>query len=455
MTPLPSKSTKQPKRKLKSYIDEDKEGNKKVNHILLSEYILEQHKIIRFTSTVSRKKTFYIFEDGYKEIKECEIKNLIILELDSWHNSRLTKECFEYLIPHIKHIEQERFYNLTIDLIPVRNGLCNWMTGELLKYDEKYYHDYKLNVEYDKEATCEDYQKFLKFFLGDDYKTFIQFCALCIYEKNPIPTILFLLGSGGDGKSTALSAITKMLGTRVLGYDLKQLVKNRFVGANLFGKSANINPDDKTDEEAPLENLKGYSGNDMKSLELKGVQLPVNAIMGVKFAFAFNKKPQISEISDATKRRIIPLQIKVKKEDTRNFIKNNFGAHYIQETHFDKDMSGFFNILIEELAEIVGGSQQELYLCESSKKYKEYWFYDNDLIQQFLDEHTTECESDEAFNTVKEFTTQFKIYFDKQGYSSQKMKAELLDKGIVIKQKKINGIPNKNAIFGRKLIKKI
>ncbi|MCB1188752.1 ATP-binding cassette domain-containing protein, partial [bacterium] len=93
------------------------------------------------------------------------------------------------------------------------NGTLNVATGELEKHSPDHQLRYRLDIEYDPQATCPTYDEQIRQTLKGDEKAislFDEFAALTLVPDMRYQKALYLIGPGGSGKSTLLKVIEMM-----------------------------------------------------------------------------------------------------------------------------------------------------------------------------------------------------------------------------------------------------
>lgn len=131
--------------------------------------------------------------------------------------------------------------------INTTNGMVDWATGERYDHDPIFRstwqvpHPWPINGVPDNEVVLD----FLEQVLPGDAVTFaLELFGYALLSANPLRKAVLLLGPGGNGKSTFLGLLRALLGVdNVAAVPLQTLAENRFAGASLFGKAANISGD--------------------------------------------------------------------------------------------------------------------------------------------------------------------------------------------------------------------
>jgi len=182
----------------------------------------------------------------------------------------LIKERTEKLIPNctthdvkevINKIKRKTYVDLESfdsdpNLITIENGILNLETLELLDHTPKHLSRVLLPVEYTKpkhkniEKNLKDtlFWKYLKssFTINgklkkEDFETILEIIASPIVKRHIDEKAIMFLGAGENGKSVCLGFIESMLGLdNISSITLQDIAENKFLRANLSGKSANI-----------------------------------------------------------------------------------------------------------------------------------------------------------------------------------------------------------------------
>ena len=146
----------------------------------------------------------------------------------------------------------------------------------------------------------------------DFFCRFVGYTAL--REQKTAQCILFLTGSGANGKSTLLRYVSSLFGdSNIASETVETLTKNRFASADLWHKLLDVAPDitGKYIEDPTM--LKAYTGGDSVRAEFKG-QTPFSFVPYAKLLFSANRLPQVSDVDGGLLRRLhvitCPLELK-------------------------------------------------------------------------------------------------------------------------------------------------
>lgn len=157
----------------------------------------------------------------------------------------------------------------------------------------------------------------------DFFCRFVGYCAM--REQKTAQCILFLTGSGANGKSTLLRYISSLFGESNLASEtVETLTKNRFAAADLWHKLLDVAPDitGRYIEDPTM--LKSYSGGDSVRAEYKG-QTPFSFVPYAKLLFSANRLPQVSDVDGGLLRRlhVIECPLELKGETLIDFAKKH------------------------------------------------------------------------------------------------------------------------------------
>lgn len=138
----------------------------------------------------------------------------------------------------LEDLSLEPMVSVETTLIPVKNGMVDANTGELLPHNKDWGNTFVLDVEYDPEATCPTWEKFLDFAVASpngEMRAFLQdWMGYLLMGDNPWQKMLWVYGRSGTGKSTFLSVIQRMFGEAHMAFSPYDI--DRFEVARLAGK---------------------------------------------------------------------------------------------------------------------------------------------------------------------------------------------------------------------------
>ncbi len=351
------------------------------------------------------------YEHGvYKMISDMELSNIMLAGLydDMLWNYRTKKNvsdkvaCLLSIIPDL---------NLTNDkgwILNLKNGLLNIYTRELKPHTPLFVSLVQSPVEYDPEAKCPIWEGCVNAWMegkeADKKKQLLQqFSGYCLSSSMLHDKALFLVGDGGNGKSTFVDTISMVIGPDAVSHiDLEGLY-GQYGMKGLIGKRLNI-----------IEEVHGnyYQANKLKKL-ISGEPVTIDIKYKdqfsfrpqAKFIFAVNIMPRVDDTSTATERRICGILFK-------NNFRNNPNRLLRSDTGLlASELPGILNWMLEgakNLSESEGfvvTQEQVAMLAE----YRE----ENSSVEGFMSECVEKAEGNIISN--RELYDEYKDYCVKDG----------------------------------------
>ena len=256
----------------------------------------------------------YRYDKGvYKEMSDLEISDMILrgLEDDMLLNFRTKKNVSDKVACLLSKIPKLEITNDGGYLINLENGILNIETRELIPHTPNFVSLIQYPVEYDPEAQCPIWKEcVIDWMKGPEQHEKIrllqQFCGYILSSSMTYDRALFMVGDGGNGKSTFVDTISSVVGKDATSHiDLEGLY-GQFGMKGLVGKRLNI-----------IEEVHGnyYQSNKLKKL-ISGEQVTIDIKYKdqftfrpqAKFVFAVNMMPRVDDVSTATERRICAVQ---------------------------------------------------------------------------------------------------------------------------------------------------
>lgn len=276
------------------------------------------------------------------------------------------------------------FQNGLIDLESVAAG----KDPELLPHDSRWFGTSVLPFNFDPEAKCKEFKKFLYRILernpetgkaltqGDRRLWVLQewfgYTLLCDarFQK-----FLLMVGEGSNGKGVIQNLWIQMLGQENVAHVSLDQLSERFALQPLLGKMANI-CGDLCEIDAVAEGvLKRLTGQDNITVDIKN-RPPVTMAPSVKLIFGTNALPRFADKSRGIWRRLMAMPFRVVIPDAEQ-----------DETLTEKltaELPGIVNWAIAGLRRLLGqGHFSHCAVCtEVARKHR----LDCDPVAQFLDE---------------------------------------------------------------------
>jgi len=284
----------------------------------LADYISGQHNIFH------DRDSFYIYDQGKgvwveqndnvigklmkdalgPKAKTSRIRDAMkLLEMDTFRDPKKTKD-----IPMI---------------INLSNGMLNIKTRELLPHDKSYYSTVQIPIEYDQDAKCPKFDRYLDEIFADDLEkidAIQEFAGYCLYPGIFIHKCLFLIGGGANGKSIFINTLIKIVGEQnISALELHQL-SDKFLIGTLKNKLLNASSEVQTKKQVNASIFKQVVAGDLIQADKKHKQ-PFTFRPIAKHIFSMNEIPVLTDRTYAFERRLIVITFNQtfsgKKEDKK------------------------------------------------------------------------------------------------------------------------------------------
>jgi putative DNA primase/helicase len=204
-----------------------------------------------------------VYGDHGKRFVQTRVKRLLRERdrLREWSTHR-TDEVHGYILADAPELWERP----PLDTLSVQNGLLDVTTRIVRPHDPAFLSPVQLPVAYDPGAACPAWSQFIsEVFPQDCQELPWEICAWLMLPCVSIQKAVLLLGEGGNGKSTWLTALIAFLGRRnVTGISLHKLEADRFALSRLVGRLANVCPDLPSAHLAGTNVFKALTGGDQR-----------------------------------------------------------------------------------------------------------------------------------------------------------------------------------------------
>lgn len=351
------------------------------------------------------------YKDGvYRMLSDQEVSNMILSALYDdmlwgYRTMRNVKDkiaCLLSIIPDLE-LTDDRGY-----LCNVKNGILNIYTRELMPHTPNFVSLVQCPVDFIPDATCPTWDECIKAWMEgpeaeSKTKMLQQFSGYLLSSSMIYAKALFLVGDGGNGKSTFADTISMVMGNEATSrIDLEDLYST-FGLKGLIGKRLNV-----------IEEVSGnyYQSHKLKKL-ISGEELTINMKYKdqfkfkpqAKFIFAVNTMPRVDDSSTATERRILVVNFNNNFRDNPNTsLRFSYGV-------LAQELSGILNWMLDGAASLrkdkgfVVTTEQ----TESLLEYRE----ENSSVEGFIGECLEEDEGN--IMAARQLYEEYKQYCIKDG----------------------------------------
>ncbi|NDD55055.1 hypothetical protein EBZ39_14530, partial [bacterium] len=195
--------------------------------------------------------------------------------------------------------------------VTLKNGILDLSNGELLSHTEDWFCFHSVDVDYDPDARCPEFMKFLDSIWDGDsdlIESLRLWMGYCLLSVANFQKFAIFKGASRAGKSTLVSVLEAMLGHDNCASTSLSLIGSDFGLESLMGKKLVVFQD--ADRASPdrmgvaTERIKSLASNDPVGINRKG-QSVVNQRMNTKVAFVCNKLPPFLNDENALTNRMI------------------------------------------------------------------------------------------------------------------------------------------------------
>lgn len=312
----------------------DEEGRHKINFEILIDNLWTEYVFKTFEDT----EELLVYENGVYRNGITLIKAYLERVLGPKTNKHIVSE----LIAHIQRrsYTQRNLFNVNRKYIPLENGLLNLESFKLENFDPEKLYTFRIPVEYNADAEYTHIVDFFKDVLHpEDIDTMQELFGYVLHAGYPTHKSMWWLGKGRNGKTTAGSLLTALVGIEnTAGVPLKQLDGgHRFAVARLFGKLINIVAEPETRSAMQTPTFKAATGGDTIFGEWKNIQKDFPFINFAKFVIYANQVPKIEDASFAFWERVIAIEF------PRTFTKEDAKKDYHKTLIKEDGLAGLLN----------------------------------------------------------------------------------------------------------------
>ncbi len=305
---------------------------------------LKNHQPLKFVSG-----SFYGYGNGYwPRLDELvDIRRTILLTHGEDATAKKTGNLLTLLKDYCAAKEQDIAPNL--NLICLSNGTLDVENATLLEFSPSHHLTCKTDIDWDVNAKCERWLKFLNEIFENDpdkvekiafLKTWIGYCLVPDTSQHKF---VWMVGGGGNGKSVLLSLLTKLVGRSNVSHAHIERLDDKFVRAELQGKLLNISSEMSASATLADGYLKAIVTGDETEAERK-YQPSFSFKPFVRLIAATNQLPRLLDITDGFFRRAIVLSF------NRQFLGDDCDPDL--ENKLIAELPGIFAWAVEGLKEL-------------------------------------------------------------------------------------------------------
>lgn len=195
-------------------------------------------------------------------------------------------------------------------LLPVRNGLLDVRTGELLQHTEDEPVWALLPVDWDPAATCPTFDAWLDERCDDQAGVLLEAVGLMLLPSWDQRRAVFLFGPSRSGKSTLLRLLQAIVGrdntANVSLADMDPRYSSPFTLGTLYGKLLNLAPEISGTRIRDITTFKQLTGGERVRVDQKYKPQFMMESQALH-VFSANTLPEVGEQSSAFMNRVVPI----------------------------------------------------------------------------------------------------------------------------------------------------
>lgn len=360
---------------------------------------------------------FFDYRDGvYVMLTDQEVSNIILNMLyeDMLWGYRTKRNVSDKVACLLAIVPDLVLTNDKGDWFNVRNGLLQLSSGELKPHTPDFVSLVQSPVIYDPDATAPMWAACLEEWMrgpesGEKKLMLQQFAGYLLTSSMVHAKAMFLVGDGGNGKSTFTDTLSMVIGEQGTSrIDLEDLY-SMFGLKGLIGKRLNV-----------IEEVGGnyYQSHKLKKL-VSGESLTINMKFKdqfkftpqAKFIFAVNTMPRVDDSSTATERRMNVVQF------NNNFRDNPDIMLRFADGKLAQELPGILNWMLEGYRSLIkaGAFEKTREQGQALSEYRE----ENSSVDGFIGECLTF--DDRTLETTQKLYGEYKEYCSKDGRKYKSM----------------------------------
>lgn len=359
---------------------------------------------------------YFIYRDGvYIEMSEMEAQRLVQEKMPV-HERKMSQITDAEKQWRLLVQQDIREINANPYIINVRNGLYNVLDDTLTEHTPEYYSTIQLNVNYDKNADCPLFKKFLEEAMGgsmEQVDLIQEMLGYFLVPVNSAQKCFVIVGVASAGKSVLLRVLNDiLLGRKNVSNIPWQALSERFKTAELFGKLANIFADLPTKNIDDNGIFKALVGEDYLTAEKKNKD-PFSFRSSARLLFSCNSIPKnYGDKSEGFYRRLIIIRFNY------TVPQDKCDPELLEKFRMEAD--GIFMFSLKGLHRLISNNYKFSETQENADELQQYR-EESDSVLSFVKDN---CELDAAYSVGStELWNTYKRYCDECGLKPYSQKS--------------------------------
>lgn len=280
----------------------------------------------------------------------------------------------------------------------------------LLPHSPHWFTSFRLNYQFDPDATCPRWLDYLDFVSGGDAekKQLMQeWAGYLLWPASEEQKFLVFEGEGNNGKSSFFAGIEAMLGSENVSSLSLENFKETFALSSTVGKVANIAGDVGKIEGGEEAILKRYTGGE--ALQIRRMYLPPLTVRPTaKLMMAWNDRPKFMDKSEGLWRRMILIPL----TETVHRDKRIKGMD--RPAFWESEAPGIMIWALAGLERLI--RQGDFSRCKAADEALSEYKTDSNPVLQFFSDYVSESQNSGI--PSKQLYEFYRHWCDKEGYRS-------------------------------------
>ena len=340
---------------------------------LLAEDLMSEYRFY----TMQDSKEIFIYENGvYQSNGEDRILQLAQQKLQNYYNPTMCNNTATYIAT--KTMIDRKLFNTSKTIINFKNGLFDLENG-FKAHTPNFLSTIQIPVNYNPNAKCPRIEKFLNEVVSEqNTKVLLELIGYCMIPDTRMEKSVMLIGAGKNGKSVFLRLMTTFIGEdNTCHASLDQLVNDKFIAADLYGKLSNISAETPAKKLQDHKNFNALVSGDVIHVQKKGKD-PYDFNNKARLIFSANEVPPVANGDYAFFRRwiliIFPHRFEGQAEN----------KSLIFELTTKDELSGLLNLALEALISLLKKGQFSYTL--TTEEVEKLYTQKSNTVKAFADE---------------------------------------------------------------------
>jgi len=331
--------------------------------------------------TILESGHIYIYNGEYWEkYPDIRIKQFAEDNFDPICSEHMRKE-FLSLVKTKNIVSSNWFTDSTIGFLNCKNGVIDLDKNKLIECDKKYGFTSILPYDFDPDAKCPRFLKFLdEITVGDIPLQYIivEYLGYCLISRDcKAEKALFLQSDGSSGKSTLVDTFKKVIGQDNVSSSTLSDLNRPTTRALLENKLVNIGEETNANALEESEVFKtAVCGGEIQVKHL--YQQEYDIWCKTKFIFLCQRFPKSTDRSHGLYRRLLLVPLRAKFEDGKNKDKD-------MREKLATELPGILNLIIQYYKEFKARGYIFTESNSVSEKLQEYQVENDNLLYWFLE----------------------------------------------------------------------